>query len=155
MNHEDLIIKKAEFSDLDEILHLQKKAFLTELEAHGNLNIEPLRQSYDSICEDFNQCIFLKALYKGRIIGSVKFKENEGTVWIGKLIVDQDYRGNGLGKRLLKEVELHFSSGVKFQLFTAASSIHNIRLYESVGYKILRKYTDLSQSGLEMVEMRK
>jgi len=148
-------IEQAELHDLEEILRLQKQAFITEAELHGNYHIEPLNQTYESILGDFNTYTFLKAVNENNIIGSVKYKAVDNTVWIGKLIVSPLLRKQGLGRKLLLEVEIRNPEATKYQLFTAASSIQNIRLYESVGYKIYRKYKDETQADLEMVEMIK
>ncbi len=155
MNIENINISTACSEDLEEILRLQKRAFQTEAEAHGNYDIEPLKQTYESILSDFNTHVFLKAVYKGEIIGSVKYRVWNDRVWIGKLIVNINNRGQGLGKRLLAEVERNNSGAKRFQLSTAASSLHNIRLYESAGYQICREYEDETQGGFSMVEMEK
>lgn len=155
MNNKEIHISTACLEDLAEILHLQKQAFRTEAELHGNYDIEPLKQTYESILSDFTSYTFLKAVYEDKIIGSVKYKVLDDRVWIGKLIVDTGYRRQGLGRRLLKEVEKANPKAKKFQLFTAASSFHNICLYESVGYRICREYQDEAQGGFAMVEMVK
>lgn len=153
MDH--VIVRRAYREDLAEILQLQKRAFQTEAEQHGNYEIEPLKQTYESIVSDFSTYSFLKAMCENRIVGSVKYRTSGDTVWIGKLIVDPQFRRRGLGRRLLTEVEKSNSGAVKFQLFTAASSVQNVRLYESVGYGICKRYNDEGQAGLEMVEMIK
>ena len=155
MENKNINISTASKEDLKEILYLQKQAFVTEAESHGNYDIEPLRQTYESILSDFNSCLFLKAVCGGKIIGSIKYKVLDDRVWLGKLMVDTGYRGRGLGRRLLAEVEKANPEAKKFQLFTAASSTHNIRLYESVGYKVCRQYQDEEQDGFLMVEMEK
>ena len=123
MEKEKVSISIAGIADLKDILHLQKQAFITEAESHGNYDIEPLRQTYESILSDFNSCLFLKAVSGGKIIGSVKYKALDDRVWIGKLMVDTGYRGQGLGRRLLAEVEKANPDAKKFQLFTAASAL--------------------------------
>jgi len=151
----DMLIQRALQEDLAEILQLQKHAFLTEAESHGNYDIKPLKQTYESILADFSTHSFLKAIVDNKIIGSVKYRNLNDIVWIGKLIVDREFRGQGLGKRLLTEVERLNPDNTKFQLFTAASSSWNIHLYESVGYRICREFTDDRQAGIVMVEMLK
>ncbi len=142
--------------DAAEILDLQKRAFITEAEAHGNWDIEPLRQTLDGILADFATHTFLKATDGGgAIVGSVKFRAQDDRVRVGKLIVDIACRGRGLGRRLLAEVEAHNPEVKRFQLFTAASSDHNIRLYESVGYRVAREFRDAAQDGFAMVDMIK
>ena len=155
MENKEIHISTACLTDLDEILHLQKRAFRTEAELHGNYDIEPLKQTYESILSDYTSYIFLKAVYEGKIIGSVKYRVLDDRVWIGKLIVDTGHRRQGLGRRLLTEIEMVNPETEKFQLFTAASSTHNIRLYESAGYRINRQYQDANQADLLMVEMEK
>ncbi len=155
MNIENIRIGVARAEDAGEILDLQKRAFVTEAQAHGNYDIEPLRQTRESILADFGTHTFLKAESGGRIVGSVKYSVPDDRVWVGKLIVDIDCRGRGLGRRLLAEVEALNPGASKFQLFTAASSVHNIRLYESVGYRLTREFRDEAQDGFPMVEMIK
>ena len=69
------------------------------------------------------------------IIGSVRAKEFEGTVYIGKLMVHPDYRHNGYGTKLINEIEKYFPNK-RYELFTSTRSKDNIRLYQSLGYKI-------------------
>ncbi len=153
---EDIVIGGAPPEDAAEILDLQKRAFVTEAQAHGNWDIEPLKQTLDGILADFDSYTFLKATDGGgAIVGSVKYRTLENRVWVGKLIVDIACRGRGLGRRLLAEVEAQNPAAGQFQLFTAASSGHNIRLYESVGYRVVREFRDPAQDGFPMVEMIK
>ncbi|MCR5626993.1 MAG: GNAT family N-acetyltransferase [Lachnospiraceae bacterium] len=130
-------IEKAARKDLEEILRLQYLAYQSEAALFGNMDIPPLKQTIDEVISEYEQGIILKMVSEdGNIIGSVRAKESEGTVYIGKLMVHPDHRCNGYGRKLLAEIE-HCYPGKRYELFTSTKSKDNIRLYNKNGY---RKY---------------
>jgi ribosomal protein S18 acetylase RimI-like enzyme len=129
-------IEKAEREDLNEVLELQYLAYQSEAALFGTNDIPPLRQTLDEVVKEYNVGIILKMVDEnGIIIGSVRAKENNDTVYIGKLMVHPDYRGNGFGTKLLSEIE-HLFPNKRYELFTSTRSVDNIRLYQKSGYKI-------------------
>jgi ribosomal protein S18 acetylase RimI-like enzyme len=129
-------IEKAEREDLNEVLELQYLAYQSEAALFGTNDIPPLRQTLDEVVEEYNVGTILKMVDEnGIIIGSVRAKENNDTVYIGKLMVHPDYRGNGFGTKLLSEIE-HLFPNKRYELFTSTRSVDNIRLYQKSGYKI-------------------
>lgn len=127
-------IERALVKDAEEILSLQKLAYLSEAEIYGNNKIEPLTQSIEDLVSAFKNSIFLKCVENDKIIGSVKATEKEGICYIGKLMVHPNYQNKGIGKRLMKEIESLFAD-LDFELFTGSKSNKNISFYESIGYK--------------------
>lgn len=128
------IIKKAERVDLPEILQLQYLAYQSEAALFGSRDIPPLKQTLDEVIEEFNSGVILKMVDEnGVIIGSVRAKEIDGTVYIGKLIVHPDHQHKGYGTMLLSEMENRFSDK-RYELFTSTRSVDNIRLYQKLGY---------------------
>lgn len=134
MMNEDFRIIRAEKEDLKEILDLQYLAYQSEAALFGNKDIPPLKETLDEVIKEYNEGLVLKMMCEDKIIGSVRAKEKNGTVYIGKLMVDPDYQKRGFGKRLLIEVEKYYP-GKRYELFTSTRSAANIRLYNSVGYK--------------------
>ena len=131
----DYVIAKAQKEDLKEILELQYLAYQSEAALFGNKDIPPLKQTLEEVVEEFDEGLVLKMTDEnGVIIGSVRAKEKDGTVYIGKLMVRPDHQKKGYGKRLLLEAEKYFP-GKRYELFTSTRSQDNIRLYKSVGYK--------------------
>ena len=128
------VITKAEPADLSAILQLQYLAYQSEAELFGSRDIPPLKQTLDEVIEEYNSGIILKMTDGGKIIGSVRAKECDGTVYIGKLMVHPDYRCRGYGSRLLAEIE-HYFPNKRYELFTSTRSVNNIRLYQKAGYK--------------------
>ena len=131
-----LMIYQANFDDLQEILQLQYLSYQSEAALFGSKDIPPLKQTLDEVIDEYNNGVILKMVNdKNTIIGSVRAKEAKGTVYIGKLMVHPNYRHNGYGTRLIKEIE-EFFPNKRYELFTSTRSKDNIRLYQSLGYKI-------------------
>lgn len=68
----------------------------------------------------------------GEIVGSVRAHEDNGTVYIGKLMVHPDQQKRGYGSRLLSAIEECFPCK-RYELFTSTRSEDNIRLYKKNG----------------------
>lgn len=132
-------IDKAQVEDLQEILTLQYLSYQSEADLFGTNDIPPLKQTLSEVVDEYKCGTILKMLDENDvIIGSVRAKEQDGTVYIGKLMVHPDYRGMGLGTKLLSEIEQCFKNR-RYELFTSTRSVNNIRLYKKCGYKIFSK----------------
>ncbi len=134
-----MIIEKAEYNDLQEILQLQYLAYQSEAYLFGSRDIPPLKQTIDEVIEEWGSGIILKMIDEtGVIIGSVRAKEIDGTVYIGKLMVHPDHQHKGYGTMLLTEIESCFPDK-RYELFTSTRSLDNIRLYQKLGYTIFTR----------------
>jgi len=134
-----MLIIKAERDDLQEILDLQYLAYQSEAMLLNNFSIPPLKQTIEEVKQEFDNGIFLKVVDKdGVIIGSVRAYAKNGTLFIGKLIVQPNLQGQGIGTNLLTEIE-KVCPQERFELFTSDRSEKNIRLYERLGYVKFRE----------------
>jgi len=131
-------IVKAQEDDLAEILQLQYLAYQSEARLFGSGDIPPLRQTLDELKDEFRRGIILKATEGHSIVGSVRAYCENGSAYIGKLMVHPDMQRNGIGSKLLSEMEKQYA-GMRYELFTSTKSISNIRLYEKLGYRIFRE----------------
>ena len=146
-------IKRAERSDLQEILQLQYLAYQSEADLFGSRDIPPLKQTLDEVVEEYNSGVILKIVDDtNTIIGSVRAKEIDGTVYIGKLMVHPDHQHKGYGTMLLSEIEKCFPNK-RYELFTSTRSLDNIRLYQKLGYTIFARKA--VNDELEFVYMEK
>lgn len=137
----DISITVAGVCDLPEILALQKRAFGEVAKAIGKPGLPACCQTGSEIAAEYEKGVILKAAAAdGAIIGSVRgWLDAENICRIGKLIVEPELQGRGLGRALMVEIEKHFPECARFALFTSEETPHTFRLYASIGYKTVGK----------------
>ncbi len=134
-----MLIEQAQLTDAPQILALQKLAYLSEAEIWQDYTIPPLTQTLEDTEREFQTQTVLKVVLDGRIIGSVRAYLKEGTCCIGKLIVHPDFQNQGIGAKLLREIEGRFAHAKRYELFTGEKSERNLYFYQKWGYRIFRK----------------
>ncbi len=148
-----MIIEQASAEDAKEILDLQKLAYQSEAAIYNDYTIPPLTQTLEEMEADFEKQVFVKATIDGKIIGSVRGHLNEGTCFIGRLIVHPDFQNRGIGTRLLNEIERIFIQARRFELFTGNRSERNLHLYQKQGYEPFK--TEMIAEELVIVFLEK
>jgi len=134
-----MLIEPAQLTDAPQILALQKLAYLSEAEISQDYTIPPLTQTLEEIEREFRSRTVLKVAVDGKIIGSVRAHLQEGTCYIGRLIVHPDFQNRGIGAKLLRAIEEHFAQARRYELFTGEKSERNLYFYQKWGYRIFRK----------------
>jgi len=133
-----MLIESADTKDAQVILDLQKLAYQSEAAITGDYTIPPLMQTLEEMEQDFQKQVVLKASIDGRIIGSVRAYVQEGTCYIGRLIVHPNFQNQGIGKQLMRAIEEHFTKADRYELFTGQKSERNLYFYQKLGYRIFR-----------------
>ena len=134
-----VVIEQADRNDARDILALQKIAYRSEARIYNDFTIPPLHQTLDETFDDFERQLVLKASIDTRIVGSVRAHLEDGTCFIGKLIVHPDYQNRGIGARLMEEIEARFPQAERFELFTGTRSEKNLYLYRKLGYRAYKR----------------
>lgn len=145
-----IVFEPADEEDAAEIQALQKLAFATEAELYDG-PIPPMMQTIEELRGSFADHRYLKAVLGGRIIGSVRAKAQDGTCYIGRMVVHPDYRRHGIGTNLLGKIEEAVPES-RYELFTGHLSRKTIALYEKNGYvqyQTVRWSDDLTHVYLE------
>ncbi len=98
-------IELATIQDVPELQELQHKAFGPQCIELGWEDAPPMTESLEHAYEDFAQCTTLKVLDdEGRIIGSIRGNVTDGSLYMGRLMVLPEYRQQGIGKQLFREI---------------------------------------------------
>ena len=149
-----MVIEPAQLEDAEEILTLQKLAYLDEAAFYDDHTIPPLTQTLEETEAEFKEQLVLKTTLDGKIIGSVRAYMEEGTCFIGKLIVHPDHQNRGIGTRLMYEIENRFDQAERYELFTGYRSERNLHLYRKLGYKPFRSQKITDKVTLVFLEKR-
>ncbi|MFP4163624.1 MAG: GNAT family N-acetyltransferase [Chitinispirillaceae bacterium] len=132
-------IQKADISDLEAILLLQKRCYRENAERYDDFQIQPLMQTLEDVQKEFIKATVLKAVDGESVVGSIRgFAENE-TGHICKVIVHPDYQNRGIGSRLVTAMESCFQNAERFELFTGFRDEKNLYLYQKLGYRKFKK----------------
>jgi ech hydrogenase subunit C len=150
---------RADKSDAPEILALQKTAFQSEAEAYGDDSLPAMQQTLEEIQDEFDRrparelqllgaralspdseadsdrVVFLKAVVNGKIIGSIRGHAEEGDVLLRRLIVHPYFRGRGIGRRLVDEIEKVFPSARRFETKVGHRNERSLLRFQKQGYK--------------------
>jgi ribosomal protein S18 acetylase RimI-like enzyme len=131
-------ITKAEINDAEEILKIQKLAYQIEAKRYNNYDISPLKQTLEELENQFKNHIILKVVSDGKIVGTVRAYEKNGTCYVGRLAVHPDMQNQGIGTALMHEIEKLYCPK-RYELFVGSKSDNNIHLYQKLGYNIYER----------------
>jgi ribosomal protein S18 acetylase RimI-like enzyme len=152
MPSHEIAIEHASVEDAEDILDLQKLAYVSEAEIVDDFAIPPLHQTIDQVKSEFEHQVFLKIDLQCEIIGSVRCYEQDGTCYVGKLIVHPDHQNRGLGTRLLLAAEARFPAAKRYELFTGERSAKNLHIYRKNGYRIFKSHVVSERLTLVFLE---
>ena len=142
--------------DAGEVLTLQRAAYVTEAQAHGDLAMPALTQTLDQLRTELaDPAVTAWGIHEnGRLVASVRVRMAEPNVAeVTRLVVAPDRQGHGLGSGLLNAAEARLPRRVRLvRLFTGEHSRANLRLYRRLGY---RETGRTSAGDYELVHLAK
>ncbi len=150
---DQVLYLRAEKADAPEILALQKVAYQSEAEIYGDHSLPALQQTLDQLQADFDQMVILKAVVNGKIVGSVRGYQADGTAHLSRVIVHPYFRRRGIGRRLLDEIEEAFPQVTRFEAFTGHQSKRNLFQLTRCGYQPFK--TEVFSPAINWVYLQK
>ncbi|MCJ8311576.1 MAG: GNAT family N-acetyltransferase [Saccharospirillaceae bacterium] len=132
-------IIKANIEDAQCILTIQKEAYLSEAVLNDDFNIPPLTQTIEQLKAEFSHKTILKIIINNKIIGSGQAQLKGTTCYIGRMAIINEFKGQGLGSKLLSVLETIYPEANCVELFTGLKSKSNLEMYNRRGYKQVRE----------------
>lgn len=109
-------------NDIPELYALQLPSFESEAEMIGSRDVPALTETTQENSADFCNWRTLKLVNDdGKIIGAIRYKEENSKINVGRLMVHPDFRRKEFAKRLLEEIDSLFPSAQK-ELYTCSKS---------------------------------
>jgi len=145
-------ISRATTEDAAAILAVQYEAYAQEAALYGDVTLPPQVETEEDLRGVLASHVVLKAVADGAIIGSVRGREEEGTCYVGRLVVTPERQGQGLGSMLLAAIEKEFAHVGRLELFTGHKSLRNLGFYGRRGYAEFRRYRESAAVTLIFLE---
>jgi Acetyltransferases len=114
----------------------------------------------ESIDNDLKYPDIICILQKKHLIGFLEYTSFDGKICIILMAVDPNYANNGIGKQLIQKLVFisRLQSFKKVFVQTVPDTVNTnykatINFYESVGFRIVKTYTELWEHGAIELEM--
>ncbi len=125
--------------EAERILALQRLCYRSEAELYEDWSIPPLTQTLAELLAEYDDHEILVARLGNEVVGSVRGRQDDGTGYVGRLVVHPRIQRRGIGGRLMRELEGRFPRAERFELFTGHKSEGNLGLYRRLGYERVRE----------------
>ena len=146
-------IEIATIQDVPEILELQYKAFRPVAESLNWPDAPNLIETVEHARGEFPKYTTLKMLSDdGKIIGSVRGRVENGSLYIGRLMVLPECQGRGYGKILFREIQKRMPHN-RAWLFTCGEVQRIVSFYEREGFRTFN--TERFENGHTWISMEK
>lgn len=149
---DEMVIAPITETDAGEVMTLQRAAFVSEAQIYGSADMPPLTQTLAEVQAELRAGSGLTARIGGRLVGAIRYVEDDGVLLVGRIAIAPDMQGEGIGRTLLDAAEKQSTAEVA-ELFTGSLSEANIRLYEACGYRESQRIPE--GDGTEQVFLRK
>jgi ribosomal protein S18 acetylase RimI-like enzyme/SAM-dependent methyltransferase len=148
-----LSIEDAQADHVRELLALQRSAFSIEAEREDHWALAPLQQTEAELAAEIASGTVLVARHGNALVGSVRAQIEGATCHVGRLMVRPDLQGRGIGRALMAAIEARCAEAQQFELFTSVRASRNLRLYERLGYREVRRGRECG--GIDVVFMHR
>ena len=146
-------IEIATIDDVPELMTLHDKAFFAIAAEVNWLDAPGLKESLEQAREDFPKYTTLKMLSdEGKIIGSVRGRVEDGSLYIGRLMVLPECQGRGYGKILFREIQKVMPHN-RVWLFTCGEVQRTVSFYEREGFRTF--HTEHFENNHTWISMEK
>lgn len=131
----DLVIKRTDFREAEDILAVQKEAFRDDLEMYKDYKTSPAAEPIKRLLLKIEKNIHYTIFLEDKIIGGAEvriYKEVE--CYINRIFLMPEYQNSGYGTQIMNFIENEYPDVKKWTLCTPHKNLRNHHFYEKFGY---------------------
>jgi putative N-acetyltransferase (TIGR04045 family) len=132
----------ASSSEVDEALELRRRVFCDE----QGVALEADQDGRDP------EALHIVAVDAGQLVGTCRLVFDDGIAWLGRMAVEPNLRGRGIGARILEEAERQ-SRAAGAKRIRLHAQIETQSLYERGGFQV--RGEEFIEEGIPHVTMEK
>ncbi|MBQ0036575.1 MAG: GNAT family N-acetyltransferase [Firmicutes bacterium] len=135
-------IEKANEVDIESIVEMSKRAFLTDINVGGKRGDYP--PDYDSLVwhkQMADEGHLYKAISDNKMVGAaiIFIDDNLQHLYVGRIFVDSVFHKKGYGIKLMKSIEAYFPHIQQINLDTPSWNIRTNSFYQKIGYTVVKE----------------
>lgn len=128
-----LLIEKAIFKDIPELIEVQNKSFYDDYILYGEC--PAYNETEIAMTEYLNTCIVYKVILDNKIIGDIIIRKRENNNYYLRVIsIIPECQSLGIGSIVIKFIEKEISDAQEWELITPFKSYRNHHFYEKHGF---------------------
>ena len=131
-----------EIEDIENIVEMSKRAFLTDINVGGNKGDCP--PYYDSLLwhkQMAEEGHLYKAISDNKLVGAAVLfiDDNTKQLYIGRIFIDSVYHRKGYGIKLMESIETYFYHIKQIDLDTPSWNLRTNSFYQKIGYTKIKE----------------
>lgn len=135
----NLVFRKSQIEDLDELLYIQKLSFKEDLEKYKDYETNPACETYEKLLDNIKKFHHFTILENDEIIGAMDIRGNDDRMHIDKIFISPNIQNSGIGTKSMNYLESIFPDVKLWTLYTPHLSFRNHHFYEKFNYKKIKE----------------
>ena len=128
-------LKRAVFSDADELFEMQKKVFQPIYEKYQDHETSPVFQSFERFTERLQTGDYFKIYEHDMLVGSIHvYSKSPGIIRLHMINILDEFQGKGIAQEVMRRLESMYPEAESWELDTIKQEQRNCYLYEKMGY---------------------
>ncbi|WP_042149973.1 GNAT family N-acetyltransferase [Paucisalibacillus sp. EB02] len=132
----NIILSRTNLDETIQLLEIQKKAFADDLKKYQDHESSPVNETIERLRLKIESFFYYTIWFNDEIIGGVDIRDlGEGKYRLNRIFISPEFQGEGIGTRIMQQIEDEFPQAVQWSLDTPHLNAENHHFYEKLGYK--------------------